>query len=386
MNTIRTFIPSDSVASFKKFANKTKKNVEGFSYTIGEPYMKVFLHPVIEKDGMRGRAVKAFHEVCDLTINMPEENNWKLVCTFKDGSFTPVDSSKELVFKIPAHGHDYDKCDVCGHWCKNSYLIENIVTGDELQVGCECVKKFGIKSFDYLSKFTSELHKLYDYSRSCSTDEDGDELKMWGGNPNAIYKNAFKKADLIMSAKAVYNKCPIYKKAYRQGNTHYPSPTLVDIEATLCEENFGSNSEYVEKVCAYALSKSVDGEFAEKTHRLASDYYAYLDESVYAFFMVKNYEDSLKVNTKLEAGTAVKVDGKVIQTRTEESFYGVMTINTILTDNGTECERAGIIPTTEIDGVKRTSFYSSIKGMYRGRVCLERATKNPKKGVVYTAL
>lgn len=358
MNTIRTFIPSDSIASFKKFANKTKKNVEGFSYTIGEPYMKVFLHPVIEKDGMRGRAVKAFYEVCDLTINMPEENNWKLVCTFKDGSFTPVDSSKELVFKIPAHGHDYEKCDVCGHWCKNSYVIENIVTGDELQVGCECVKKFGIKSFDYLSKFTSELYKLYDYSLSYSTDRDGDELKMWGGNPNAIYKNAFKKADLIMSAKAVYNKCPIYKKAYRQGDTHYPSPTLVDIEATLCGENFGSNSEYVGKVCAYALSKPVDGEFTEKTHRLASDYYAYLDESVYAFFMVKNYEDSLKVNTKLEAGTAVKVDGKVIQTRTEESFYGVMTINTILTDNGTECERVGVIPTTEIDGVKRTTFYS----------------------------
>lgn len=48
--------------------------------------------------------------------------------------------------------------------------------------------------------------------------------------------------------------------------------------------------------------------------------------------------------------------------------------------------RVGVIPTTEVDGVKRTSFYSSIKGMYRGRVCLERATKNPKKGVVYTAL
>jgi hypothetical protein len=26
MNTIRTFIPSESVASFKKFANKTPKN------------------------------------------------------------------------------------------------------------------------------------------------------------------------------------------------------------------------------------------------------------------------------------------------------------------------------------------------------------------------
>lgn len=386
MNTIKTFIPSESVASFKKFANKTKKNVEGFSYTIGEPYMKVFLHPVIEGNGMRGNAVKVFHEVCDLVVDMPEENGWKLVCTFKDGSFTPVDASKELVFKNPAHGHGYNKCDVCGHWCKNSYVIENVTTGEELQVGCECVKKFGIKSFDYLSKFTDELYKLYDYSLSYSTDEGCDELKKWGGSPNAIYKNAFKKADLIMSAKAVYTKCPIYKKAYRQGNTHYPSPTLVDIEATLCGEIFDTNNEYVEKVCAYALSKPIDGEFAEKTHRLASDFYAYLDESVYAFFMVKNYEDSLKVNAKLEIGTAVKVEGKIIQTRTEESYYGVMTINTILTDNGVECERVGVIPTTEVDGVKRTSFYSSIKGMYRGKICLERATKNPKKGIEYISI
>lgn len=384
MNTIKTFIPADNVESFKKFANKTKKNVEGFSFVIGKPYMKVFYHPVINENGMRGKCIKAFHEICDLTVNMPEENGWKLVCTFKDGAFTPVDTSKELIFKNPAHGQDYNKCDVCGHWCKNSYVIENVTTGEELQVGCECVKKFGIKSFDYLSKFTDELYKLYDYSLSCSTEDD--ELKMWGGNPNAIYKNAFKKADLIMSAKATYDKCPIYKKAYRQGNTHYPSPTLVDIEATLCGENFDINNEYVEKVCAYALSKPIDGEFAEKMHRLASDYYVYLDESVYAFFMVKNYEDSLKAETKLETGTHVKVEGKVIQTRTEESYYGPMTINIILTDNGVECERIGKIPTVERDNIKRTSFYSTVKGIYHGKISLDRATKNPKKGINYIAL
>ena len=384
MNTIKTFIPADNVESFKKFANKTKKNVEGFSFVIGKPYMKVFYHPVINENGMRGKCIKAFHEICDLTVNMPEENGWKLVCTFKDGAFTPVDTSKELIFKNPAHGQDYNKCDVCGHWCKNSYVIENVTTGEELQVGCECVKKFGIKSFDYLSKFTDELYKLYDYSLSCSTEDD--ELKMWGGNPNAIYKNAFKKADLIMSAKATYDKCPIYKKAYRQGNTHYPSPTLVDIEATLCGENFDINNEYVEKVCAYALSKPIDGEFAEKMHRLASDYYVYLDESVYAFFMVKNYEDSLKAETKLETGTHVKVEGKVIQTRTEESYYGPMTINIILTDNGVECERIGKIPTVERDNIKRTSFYSTVKGIYHGKVSLDRATKNSKKDITYIAL
>ena len=384
MNTIKTFIPADNVESFKKFANKTKKNVEGFSFVIGKPYMKVFYHPVINENGMRGKCIKAFHEICDLTVNMPEENGWKLVCTFKDGAFTPVDTSKELIFKNPAHGQDYNKCDVCGHWCKKSYVIENVTTGEELQVGCECVKKFGIKSFDYLSKFTDELYKLYDYSLSCSTEDD--ELKMWGGNPNAIYKNAFKKADLIMSAKATYDKCPIYKKAYRQGNTHYPSPTLVDIEATLCGENFDINNEYVEKVCAYALSKPIDGEFAEKMHRLASDYYVYLDKSVYAFFMVKNYEDSLKAETKLETGTHVKVEGKVIQTRTEESYYGPMTINIILTDNGVECERIGKIPTVERDNIKRTSFYSTVKGIYHGKISLDRATKNPKKGINYIAL
>lgn len=346
--------------------------------------MKVFYHPVIDEYGTRGHVTKAFHEICDLTINMPEENGWKLVCTFKDEAYTPVDNSKELVFKNPAHGQDYNKCDVCGHWCKNSYVIENIETGEELQVGCECVKKFGIKSFDYLSKFTDELYKLYDYSLSYSTDND--ELKMWGGNPNAIYKNAFKKADLIMSAKAEYDKCPIYKKAYRERDTYYHSPTLTNIETILCGEKFDINNNYVEKVCAYALSKPIDGEFAKKTHRLANDFYAYIDEAVYAFFMVKNYEDSLKTETKLETGTHVKVEGKVIQTRTEESYYGPVMINIILTDNGVECERIGKIPTVEIDNIKRTSFYSTVKGIYHGKISLDRATKNPKKGITYIAL
>ena len=384
MNTIKTFIPADKVESFKKFANKTKKNVEGFSFVIGEPYMKVFYHPVINEDGMRGKCVKAFHEICDLTINMPEENGWKLVCTFKDEAFTPVDVSKELVFKNPAHGQDYGKCDVCGHWCKNSYVIENVLTGDELQVGCECVKKFGIKSFDYLSKFTDELHKLYDYSKLYATDKE--DLEIWGGKIDSVYRNAFKKADLIMSAKAEYDKCPIYKKAYREREIYYRSPTLTNIETILRSEQFNVNNDYVNKVCEHALSKPIDGDFAENTHRLANDFYAYIDEAVYAFFMVKNYEDSLKAETKLETGTHVKVDGKVIQTRTEESYYGPMTINIILTDNGVECERIGKIPTVEKDNIKRTSFYSTVKGIYHGKISLDRATKNPKKGITYIAI
>lgn len=36
MRTINTFIPSDLVDSLKKFADKTQKNVEGFTYSVGK--------------------------------------------------------------------------------------------------------------------------------------------------------------------------------------------------------------------------------------------------------------------------------------------------------------------------------------------------------------
>lgn len=77
-------------------------------------------------------------------------------------------------------------------------------------------------------------------------------------------------------------------------------------------------------------------------------------------------------------GCQVKVCGKVIQKRFEESYFGMMEINTILTDKGIECERYGKVPTTED---KRTSFYAIVKGVFNGKVSLDRATKNPKKGI-----
>lgn len=72
MNTLKTFIPLESVDSFKKFADKTQKNVEGFAYSIGKPYQKLFYHSVIEENGTSGHRIKVFHEVCDLTVYIPE--------------------------------------------------------------------------------------------------------------------------------------------------------------------------------------------------------------------------------------------------------------------------------------------------------------------------
>lgn len=380
MNAINTFIPTDSLESFKKFAVKTKKNVEGFNIELGKPYQKLFRHFV--KTECQLKEEKRFHEVCDCTITMPDESDWRLLSTYKDGAFTPADPSKKLVYKNPSHGSDYGKCDLCGHWCQNSYVIINTKTGEELQVGCECIKKFGLKHIDYLSQFTRELYKVYDYRISYATDEEyGDVEPIWGGSKDSSWKQAILKTDLIMAAKVQYDILPIWKKGYYIGRDYFRSPTAENIENILNKKKFNVDEEYVKKACDFALSKDAKSEFEGEMQKVANYYYTFKEHIVYAFFLVNNYEDSLKDVTKgLSKGMQVKVVGKVIQHRTEESYYGLMETNTILTSTGVICERIGKIPTSQKDGVTITEFYAIIKGIFNGKVSLDRATKNPKKG------
>lgn len=378
MNTIKTFIPSESVDSFKKFADKTQKNVKDFTYSLGKPYQKLFYHPVIEEDGTAGHLTKVFHEVCDLTVNIPEQSGWKLLATYKDDAFTPVDPTKELVFKNPQHGAHYGKCDHCGHWCKNAYVIENITTGEELQVGCECIKKFGIDDMYYISDFTRKLYEIYNYKLNYATDKKYGDLLEWGGRKDSSYKNAILKTNLIMAAKSQYEICPVYKKGTKVKNVRYRSATLEGIDTILNSGNLKVDETYVKAVCEFGAKIQPKTEFEEDMLTVAKNFYCYQGQEVYAFFLVKAYEDSLKPELNLPKGCQVKVCGKVIQKRFEESYYGMMEINTILTDKGVTCERYGKVPTTED---KRTSFYALVKGVFKGKVSLDRATKNPKKGI-----
>lgn len=378
MATINIFLPSESVDAFKKFADKTRKNVKGFAYSLGKPYEKLFYHPVIEEDGTAGHRIKAFHEVCDLTIDIPEQSGWRLLATYKDEAFTPADPTKELVFKNPQHGADYGKCDHCGHWCKNAYVIENITTGEELQVGCECIKKFGINDMYYISDFTKKLYEIYNYRISYATDDEFGDIEEWGGRKDSSYKNAILKTNLIMAAKAQYDICPVYKKGTKIEQVRYRSATLDGIDTILNSGNLKVNEAYVKSVCEFGAKIQPQSEFEEDMLAVAKNFYCYQDQEVYAFFLVKAYEDSLKPELNLPKGCQVKVCGKVIQKRFEQSYFGMMEINTILTDKGVTCERYGKVPTTED---KRTSFYALVKGVFKGKVILDRATKFPKKGI-----
>lgn len=381
MRTINTFIPSDLVDSLKKFADKTQKNVEGFTYSIGKPYEKLFYHPVINKEGIGGQRIEVFHEVCDLTIDIPEQSGWRLLATYKDDAFTPADPTKELIFKNPAHGADYGKCDFCGHWCKNAYVVENVKTGEELQVGCECIKKFGINDMYYISDFTKKLYELYDYRMSYATDDEFGDIEKWGGRKDSIYKNAILKSDLIMAAKAQYDICPVYKKGTKVEHVRYRSATLDGIDTILNSKKFKVDEAYVKAVCEFGAKIQPKTEFEEDMLAVAKNFYCFQEQDVYAFFLVKAYEDSLKPELSIQKGNQVKVCGKIIQKRFEESYYGVMEINTILTDKGIECERYGKVPTIEENGIKRTTFYALVKGVFNGKISLDRATRNPKKGI-----
>lgn len=385
---IHTFIPSYAVEAFEKFASKTKKNVAGFDYKLSKPYQKVFRHSVIQANGMAGRCQKVFHEVCDLTIIQPEERQWRLLATYKDDNFLPADPSKEIVYKNPKHGRDYGVCDVCGHWCKNSYVIENIKTGDELQVGCECAKKFGIKSFEYLSRFNHDLYALYDYRISYAIDDEFGGLMTWGGKKDTSWMTAHETRKLIMAAKKEYDNCPIWKKGGYVSGYWQPSVTGKHIVQFLNSNDIIIDEQYTTRLCEFTLAQESTTPFQDDMHYLANNFYCHESQAVHAFFMVKAYEESKK-KVNVNIGMQVKVEGKVVQTVFKDGFYGRFETNTILTDNGTECIRIGAIPRLPDEygnDSERTSFYAIVRDVYKNKVYLERATKKPKKGIEITTI
>lgn len=381
MQTQHTYIPVESLNSFVKFADKTKSNVDGFNYDLVGPKNVLFHHPVIDEDGHHCGLQKVFHEVYELNITYPEKSDWKLVCSYKDGLFFPTDSSKEIMFKNKEHGASYYKCDICGHWIINSYVIENIITGEELQVGRECLKKFGIECFDFLSKFDRELYKIYDYTRGYYT---GDEPPVWGGKLTSPYKSAITKSQMIAICKAQYDKCPVFFKGRKVDGCYQKSKTVEEMTKMIFND-IDVDQEYVNKVCEFCIKNNkMSSDFEIGMVDVAKNYYVCGDQFAFAFFMVKNYEESLKKNN-FKKGDAIKVTGEVIDKDYKETIYGLVKITTILTPNGNVCEKTGVVPTFEKDGKTCVDFYTTIKNTYCGKIYLDRIVKNPKKGVTYIA-
>lgn len=201
-----------------------------------------------------------------------------------------------------------------------------------------------------------------------------------GRQKRSLFLDAFETSKMITAAKKVYDKSPIWKRGDVIGGRTQPSPTSIEIQ---CEVNrvVKADEEYAKEVCDYTLSQNYNNEFLYKMQDLAKSYYCNKTQAALAFFMVKNYEDSKKA-PKIIAGDFVKVEGKLVNQVLRDGAFGPTWVNTIMTDNNNECERYGTIPGHPSEG-DRVSFYSRVAYVRGTKFYLDRALKNPKKGIEY---
>lgn len=379
--SIKFQLPYMEYEAFNKFVAKSKKHLPELVVTFGEPYDELFNHGMRDFEGVVGMT-KEWHKVVDVEVVLPTDNDWKLLVSYEKGLTFISDPSRELILKNNQHGESYKHCDVCGHSCQNSYVILNVKTGEELQVGCECAKKFGLNMIRHIMEFTVELRRIYDFYLPCCTEDE----PIWRGGKDKFAFSAVKSSDLIKSAKAYYNEQKDWKKGYYEGISYIHSSSNIDIQNNVANKVFDGTDEYIKEVCDYAkkqLSDS-DSEFSISILKLANSFYTKPACAPEAYFMVKMYEEYLdkkRLNLiELQTGQQVLVDGEIIDTYSFETMYGWSTQYTILTTKGYKVKRTGVIPIKEDGDKERTTFYALVKFVGKD-IVLDRATKHPKKGI-----
>lgn len=372
MRKIESYIPSWNIEAFEKFLRKTKRNIPELDYSIGKAVDMVFRHY------SDGRFIKQWHNVCPVTIEIPDENNWRLLASFEDGNMFVVDQSQKLVPDNPEHGKDYKVCDSCKHHLKNSYLIVNLETGEELQVGKECLKKFGLGNTISLAKFINELYAAY--FSSSGTMCDGEYV--WRGSDKGAFATIDKNV-LFAATLAYYKENPKWKSGYYEGRHYYHSESNLAIQSLLSSTK--PDEEYTKEVCEYTKSNTKPtSEFTEKMLELADNYYAQPADAAAAYFMVKAYEDYLKTLEEdyvvVVKGMQVHVTGNIIHKRRVENYYSneLLFEYTVLTPKGKVVKKTGKMPITDDN---KTDFYSIVKNVWNGEITVDRALKNPKKGI-----
>lgn len=372
------YLPIQQVDEFKKFVKKYQKHVEGVSFTLSDAMEKMFRHATDD-----GKLIKMLHKVVEVSLIIPEQNDWKLITFFEKGFQFILDESKELEYWNPNHGKDYNRCDACGHKIQNSYVIRNEKTYEELQVGCECLKTYGVDSFKIIGRMTAELYRKYyiigkDDIENLVLDRSYDPMKKWG-------RSAILKSDLLCAAKAYYNEHPAWVSSKNSENG-----SMVMIQSILANNEFERDDEYVAKACEYSANIDSYSDFSQDMMALSRNYYATPNDACVAYFVVKRYEEYL-ISQKmgiLEAGTPVYIKGNVVHFALMPSVYGfgeMQKLFTIKTDSGRIVKRYGEVKYSG-EGDKRVSFYSSVKYLKNNEIYLDRALKNPKKGIEYITI
>lgn len=380
---IETTIPAYATDEFLKLVKRAKKNISELDWTVGESYNRVFRH------FFDGEIVKMTHKVVDITLSVPEVNDWVLLATIVDGSMFVADQKHKLELH-DGHGTEYRLCDVCKHkqW-KKSYIVRNSKTGEELQIGAECAKKFGIGMMNAIHNLTKELYASYSLY---SCEYDGLEPIEWPARFNDSHAvRSVETSAVVIAAKQYYDDHNgKWLKGYYQGSIYYPSESAADIRSLLEDVQADSENAYYKELTSWIKDVFVAdewSEFDEKIKAVGTDYYTSAGDTAAVFFAIKKFEAYKKEQAAKAAGIYIPkrgdyihIIGKIVSEKKKCGTYGVYVEYVIEnTLDGYTYTRSGAV---KADSEKNVDCFAYIKDAYGGNYTLDRTTQKPKKGVV----
>lgn len=382
MRTISLTIPAHLTEEFVKVVSKASKHINGLQWTVGETYKQTFRHH------FDGEIVKMQHEVKDVTLDMPEVSGWTLLATVVDGALFVTDMKHELHLQN-GHGTQYFVCDVCKHkqW-KKSYIVRNDSTGEELQVGAECAKKFGIGMVEAIYKLTKELYASYSLY---SCEYDGLEPMDWPAHfsdPHAV--RSIECSIVVQAAKKYYDdNNGKWKKGYYEGRMYFPSESAAEIRCSLDKFTADAENAYYKELTqwiAQTFEASDYSEFDEKIKELGSSYYMSAGDTATAFFAIKKYEQYKREQAAKAAGLYIPkrgdyihIVGVIVNKSVKEGYYGTYEEYEILnTLDGNTYKRSGVV---KADSDNKVDCFAYVKDVWKQNYILDRTTKHAKKGV-----
>lgn len=376
MTTTRFYIAASKLNSFYNFVKKVQKHCD-INVKVSEVMEKVFVHKI--SDGITSERVKRVHEVVEVTISLPDINNWELIASYtKKNGFVPASFDKEIVYTNPLHGENYHICDECGHKIYNSYVVRNVLTGEEKQVGSECLKSFCVDRIVYLSKFTAELYRNYVISYMKEEWE-------WTGNACPAEEGiGVKETEKVFDSIALYYKDnKVWKKGYWNDKVkqYFKSESQVMI-MNFVRENKSSKIEGLFEAVKTYVDALEDSDFISKVKKVYNQFYCTEKDIIYLFYGLKMYEDTQNnVFEGLNEDMPVRVEGKIISKKSVETIFGTKEVVLIKTKDNV-VERLG-----KVDGRvdEEVSFYTTIKRLDKktNRIVVNRTLKNAKKGIEY---
>lgn len=372
------YIPTDKLKAFTNLVKKCRKYFQ-LEYKIESQTSKVFYHEDIE-----GKLYPQYHTVFPCYISQIMSGDWVLVASIINGVMCISDMTNEIKFK-DNHGVNVHICEECGHKMKNSYIIRNVKTQIEMQVGGECVKKFGIPCKPQtFSQIINELNFFCNGVKNekwCYTDKDYSAIEAHETN------------DIMACAIAYYATNKTWKSGYYNSSDIYVKSQSQSELQSLVKSNIREivSLKYINAIKNYIQTelnkKSYLSEFEEKMLALSNDFYCTIQDCAAAFFMVKKYEDYQKEITsplQVKKNDFIQFSAKLTHTEILDGMFGSYEKNTLITNKNIILIRNGKINT---DINKIVNGYAQIKAITKNyEIILDRVTKAPKKGITYIKL